>query len=163
MSFPTLFIRSLIKVHRSSAKSHSLFFPVFIHRILLDLGLEDFPISKPIHIIAPIDATFLKQRAAQVKASSKRPRVESSTGAAPKPPSSDPSIEEFVDLTAAVDPLASSSSDSSLWSTLDTVMTVQAAHGQLLLDVLIELQALKANLVSARGFTPQPPPFDDES
>ena len=43
ISFPTLFIHSLVKVHRSSAKSHGLLFPVFIHRILLDLGLEDFP------------------------------------------------------------------------------------------------------------------------
>ena len=33
MSFPTLFIRSLIEIHRSSAKSHGLFFLVFIHRI----------------------------------------------------------------------------------------------------------------------------------
>ena len=64
MSFPTLFIRSLVEVHRSSAKSHDLFFPIFIHRILLDLGLEDFPASEPIHIIAPIGATFLRQRAA---------------------------------------------------------------------------------------------------
>ena len=48
MSFLTLFIRSLVKVHRSSAKSHGLFFLVFIHRILLDLGLEDFPTSEPV-------------------------------------------------------------------------------------------------------------------
>ena len=61
MSFPTLFIRSLVEVHRSSAKSHGLFFPVFIHRILLDLDLEDFPTSEPIHIIAPIGATFLSK------------------------------------------------------------------------------------------------------
>ena len=80
MSFSTLFIRSLVEVHKSSAKSHGLFFPVFIQRILLDLGLEDFPASKPVHIIAPIGATFLRQRAAQMKANSKRPRVESSTG-----------------------------------------------------------------------------------
>jgi len=59
MSFPTLFIRSLVEVQRSSAKSHGLFFPVFIHRILLDLGLEDFLTFEPIHIIAPIGATFL--------------------------------------------------------------------------------------------------------
>ena len=51
---------SLVEVHRSSAKFHGLFFPVFIHRILLDLGLEDFPASEPIHIIAPIGATFLR-------------------------------------------------------------------------------------------------------
>ena len=75
ISFPSLFISSLVKVHRSSAKSHGLFFPVFIHRILLYLGLEDFPASEPIHIIAPIGATFLRQKVAQVKASSKHPRV----------------------------------------------------------------------------------------
>ena len=45
MSFPNLFICSLVEVHKSSAKSHGLFFPVFIHRILLDLGLDDFPTS----------------------------------------------------------------------------------------------------------------------
>ena len=76
ISFPTLFIRSLVEVHRSSAKSHGLFFPVFIHRVLLDLGLEDFPAFEPVHIIAPIGATFLWQRVAQMKASSNRPRVE---------------------------------------------------------------------------------------
>ena len=64
MSFPTLFIRSLVEVHRSSSKSHGLFFSVFIHRILLHLGLEDFLASEPTHIIAPISATFLRQRAA---------------------------------------------------------------------------------------------------
>ena len=64
MSFPTLFIRSLVEVHRSSSTTHGLFFPVFIHRISLHLGLEDFPASELVHIIAPIGATFLRQRAA---------------------------------------------------------------------------------------------------
>ena len=59
MSFPTLFIRSFVEVHRSSAKSHGLFFPLFIHRILLDLGLEDFLASDAVHIIAPIGATSI--------------------------------------------------------------------------------------------------------
>ena len=77
-----------VEVHRSNAKSHGLFFLVFIHRILLDLGLEDFPASEPVHIIALIGATFLRQRATQLKASSKRPRVESSIGDASQPPSS---------------------------------------------------------------------------
>ena len=66
MSFPHLFIRSLIEVHRSSSTAHTLFFPVFIHRILLHLGLEDFLAPEPVHIIAPIGATFLRQRAAQM-------------------------------------------------------------------------------------------------
>ena len=64
MSFPYLFICSLIEVHRSSSTAHALFFPVFIHRILLHLGLDEFPASEPVHIIASIGATFLGQRAA---------------------------------------------------------------------------------------------------
>ena len=140
MSFLTLFIRSLVEVHRSSAKSHGLFFLVFIHRILLDLGLEDFPISELVHIIAPIGATFLRQRVAQLKASSKRHRVECFTGDASRPPpSGDPSTETYVDPIATMDPPPSTSSDSSLWSMLDTVMIVHVANGQLLLDVLTEL------------------------
>ena len=143
MSFPTLFIRSLVEVHRSSAKSHGLFFPIFIHRILLNLGLDDFPTSKPVHIIAPISATFLRQKAAQLKASSKHPRVESSAGDASRaPPFGDPFAEAYVDPTSTVDPPLSTSSDSSLRSMLDTVLTIQAAHGQLLLDVLNEVAAL---------------------
>ena len=38
VSFPHLFIRSLIEVHRSSSTTHGLFFLVFIHRILFHLG-----------------------------------------------------------------------------------------------------------------------------
>ena len=103
MSFPILLIRSCVEVHRSGAKSHGLFFPVFIHRILLDLGLEDFLASEPVHIIAPIGATFLRQRAAQLKASSKHPRIESFIGDASRPlTSSDPTAEEYVDPIAAV-------------------------------------------------------------
>ena len=132
MSFPSIFISSLVEVHRSSAKSHGLFFPVIIHRILLDLGLEDFPASELVHIIAPINATFLRQRAAQFRASSKRTRVKSSIGDASRPPSGDPSAKTYVDHTAAMDPPPSTLGDSSLRSMLDTVMTVQAAHGQLL-------------------------------
>ena len=99
-----------------------------------------------------------------MRASSKRLRVEYSSGVAPPPPpsSGDPTAEKYVDQTAAVDPTPSTSGDSSIRSMLDTVMTVQAAHGQLLVDVLMELQALCADLASIR-WTPPPPPFDDES
>ena len=79
MSFPSLFIHSMVEVHRSSSTTHGLFFPIFIHRILLHLGLVDFSAFEPVHIIAPIGATFLRQRAAQMRASSKHPRVESSS------------------------------------------------------------------------------------
>ena len=62
MSFPYLFICSLVEVYRNISSAHALFFLGFIHRILFHLGLEDFPASEPIHIIAPIGATFLRQR-----------------------------------------------------------------------------------------------------
>ena len=64
MSFPHLFIKFLVEVHRSSSSAHALFFPVFIHWILLHLGLDEFPTFEPVHIIAPIGATFLRQRVA---------------------------------------------------------------------------------------------------
>ena len=162
MGFPTIFISTLVEVYRSSSKSHGLFFPVFIHRILLDLGLEDFLTFELVHIITPIGSTFLRQKAAQLKASSKRPKVKSSTGFASMPPSGDPTAEDYVDPTTAMDPPPSSSSESSIRSLLETVMTVQEAHGLLLLDMLSELHALRADLASTRGSTLQPPPFDDE-
>ena len=45
---------------------------------------------------------------------------------------------------------------------LETIITIQAAHGQILVDMLAKLQALCADLVSVQHSTP-PPPFDDES
>ena len=53
ISFPYLFIRSLIEVHRSSSIAHALFFPVFIHRILLHLGLVKFPTFEPLLLQVP--------------------------------------------------------------------------------------------------------------
>ena len=144
ISFPHLFIRSLIEVHRSSSTAHALFFPLFIHWILLHLGLVEFSTSEPIHIIAPIGATFLRKMAAQMRASSKHPRVEPS-GVAPLPPSSigDTTTAESVDPVAAVAvPPPFTSDDSDIRCMLETVMTVQAAHGQILVDILDEIRAL---------------------
>ena len=162
ISYPHLFIHSLNEVHRSSSTTYALFFPIFIHRILLHLGLVKFPASEPVHIIAPIGATFLRQRAAQLRARSKCPRVESSSVAPFLPFSTgDTTAEEFVDLAAdAAVPPSSTSDDSDIHHTLETVMTVQAAHGQLLVDMLDELRALKADLEHLRR-SPSPPPFDD--
>ena len=47
ISFPNLFLRFLNEVHRSSAVAHALVHPIFIHRILLFLGLVDFPSGEP--------------------------------------------------------------------------------------------------------------------
>ena len=64
ISFPHLFFRSLNEVHRSSVVGHALIHPIFIHRILLYLGLDGFSSGELVHVIAPIGATFLRQRAA---------------------------------------------------------------------------------------------------
>ena len=60
ISFPHLFLRSLNEIHRNSSTAYAFFHPIFIHRILLFLGLDDFPTSEPVHIIAPIGAIFLR-------------------------------------------------------------------------------------------------------
>ena len=65
-----------------------------------------------------------------MKASSKCLHVEFSSGVAShSPSSSDLTAKEFVDPIAAVDPPPSSSSDSSIQSMLDTVITIQATYG----------------------------------
>ena len=77
-----------------------------------------------------------------MRASSKHPKVESSSGVAPAPPPpslGDPTIEEIVDLTATIASSPSTSNDSNIRRMLDTVMIVQAVHGQLLVDMLTEL------------------------
>ena len=60
INFPHLFLRSLNEVHRSSTIGHALIHPIFIHRILLFLDLADLPASEPVHVVAPLGATFLK-------------------------------------------------------------------------------------------------------
>ena len=67
INFPYLFLRSLNEVHRSSAIWHSLIHPIFIHRILLFLGLAYFPSGEPVHLVTPLGATFLKQRTAHLR------------------------------------------------------------------------------------------------
>ena len=57
--FLTCGLCSLNEVHRSSTIGHVLIYPIFIHRILLFLGLADFPTSEPVHVVGPLVATFL--------------------------------------------------------------------------------------------------------
>ena len=87
ISFPHLFFRSFNEVHRSSAVGHALIHHIFIHRILLFLGLADFPSGESVHVVAPLGATFLRQRAAHLKVDPSGPRGASS-GNVPPPPSS---------------------------------------------------------------------------
>ena len=164
ISFPHLFLHSLNEVHRSLSTAHTLFHPIFIHRILLFLGLDDFPTFEPVHIVALIGATFLRQRATHMRESFKSPRVEPSS-TAPPPPSSTgtTSGEAFVDpigVAADAVPPPSTSNDFDIRRKLETVMTVQAAHGQILEDMYDELHALRADLVHLQRSS-SPPPFND--
>ena len=94
ISFPHLFLHSLNEVHRSFAVRHALIYPIFIHRILLFLGLVDFPSSEPVHVVGPLGATFLRQRAAHLRADPSISRGASSSSV-PPPPSSTSAVETF--------------------------------------------------------------------
>ena len=69
-----------------------------------------------------------------MRASSKRPRVDSSSSGAPPPPpppsnSSDLATDAYIDPTAIATPPPSASDVSSICHDLDTIMTVQVVHG----------------------------------
>ena len=155
INFPHLFLRSLNEVHRSSAIGHVLIHPIFIHRILLFLGLDGFPSGEFVHVVAPISVTFLRQRAAHLRVAPSRPRGASSSGVPPPPSSTGVDAAETSGAAADddVSPLTASD-DSDIRCTLDHVLTVQAAHGQILVDMLDEIRALRAELAQFR-----PPPF----
>ena len=136
ISFSHLFLRSLNEIHKSSAVAHALIHPIFIHRILLFLGLDDFPAGEPVHIIAPIGATFLRQRATHLRVDPTRPK-DASSGVVPPPPSST-GVDTAEASGATIDvPPPTNSDDSDIRRTLDHVLTVQAAQGQILVDVQI--------------------------
>ena len=148
ISFPHLFLRSLNEVHKSSAIVHALIHPIFIHRILLFLGLDDFPASEPVHIIAPKGATFPRQRATHLRVSPTYPRGASSS-IGPPPPSSTGADMAKTYGAAATDadvPPPTTLDNSNIRRTLDHVLTVQAAYGQILVDMLDEIRGLRTKL-----------------
>ena len=121
ISFPHLFIHSLNEVHKSSVIAHAFIHPIFIHRILLFLGLADFPTGEPVHVIAPIGATFLRQRAAHLRVGLTRSKGASS-GVVPPPTSSTgvDTIEASGTAAAAADvPPLTTSDDSDIRCTLN--------------------------------------------
>ena len=160
ISFPHLFLRSLNEVHRSSAIGHALIYPIFVHRILLFLGLPDFPTSEPVHVVGPLGGTFLRQRVAHLRADPSVSRGASSSSV-PPPPSSTGAAETSGGGAAATDvPPPTTSDNSDIRCTLDHVLTVQAAQRQVLVDILDEIRGLQADLARFRSSS-SPPPFDD--
>ena len=78
----------------------------------------------------------------------------------PSPPSST-GVAETSGAAAAIDvPPPTTSDDSDIRRTLDHVLTVQVAQGQVLVDILDEIRGLRANLAWFRSSS-SPPPFDD--
>ena len=125
ISFPHLFLRSLNEVYRSSAIGHALIHPIFIHRILLFLGLADFPSGEFVHVVAPLGATFLRQRAAHLRVDPSGPRGASSNDIPPPPFSTDVDATETSVAAAVADaPPPTTSNDSDIRCTLDHVFTV---------------------------------------
>ena len=118
----------IYEVHRSSVVGHALIYPIFIHRILLFLGLANFPSGEPVHIVASLGATFLGQKAAHLKVDPSGPRGTSS-GDVPPPPSSTgvdtAETSGAATATANADvPPPTTLDDSDIRRTLDHVLTV---------------------------------------
>ena len=84
-----------------------------------------------------------------------------SSSSVPSPSFSIGVAETYGVVAAATNvPLPTTSDDSDIRRTLDHVLTVQAAQGQILVDVLDEIHGLRADL--ARFWSSSsPPPFDD--
>ena len=115
----------------------------------LFLGLDVFPASEPVHVIAPIGATFLRQRAAHLRVGPTRPRGASSAVVPPPPSSTDANTAEASGAANAdVDvPPPTTLDDSDIQRMLDHVLTIQATHGQIFVDMLDEIRGLCALLV----------------
>ena len=161
ISFPHLFLHSLNKVHRSFAIGHALIHPTFIHRILLVLGLADFPSGEPVHVIGPLGAAFIKQRTAHLRVDPSGPKGASSGDVPPFPSSTGVATVETSGVAVAADvPPPTNSDDSDIRRTLDHVLTVQAAQGQILVDVLDEIRGLQADLAQFQSSS-SPPSFKD--
>ena len=76
-----------------------------------------------------------------------------SSGAVPLPPSFTGTDAAETSGGAAADadvPPPTTSDDSDIRRTLDHVLTIQAAHGQILMDVLDEIHALHTELAQFR-------------
>lgn len=154
----SLFIQTLVEVHRNKSRKHCLFFPLFISRILAYLELEDFPSSNYVHLIAPMGSFFLKQWNAQKKTVEpsvgllKRSRVESiakdvHAKEIPFDPTvavaDDDDVDEVDVDTTNVEPTIPPSL--SLRDMMETFMMTQTAHGQLLGELITKVATLRAN------------------
>ena len=110
--------------------------------------LDDFPAGEPVHLIAPIGATFLRQRATHLRVGPSRPRGAPTSVVPPHPSSTGADAAEASDAATADAnvPPPTALDDSDIRRTLDHVLTVQVAYGQILLNVLNKIRGLRAEL-----------------
>ena len=123
------------------------------------LGLADFPTSEPVHVVGPLGATFLRQRATHLRVDPSVSRGASSSSVPPPPSSIGAAKTSGGGAATDVRP-PTTPDDSDIRCTLDHVLTVQAAQGQILVDILDEIRGLRADLAQFRSSS-SPPPFDD--
>ena len=83
-----------------------------------------------------------------------------SSSSVPLPPSSTGSTETSGGAAAIDVPPLTTLDDSNIRRTLDHVLTVQAAQGQILVDILDEIRGLQVDLARFRSSS-SPLPFDD--
>ena len=79
----------------------------------------------------------------------------------------DPTEEIHVGPAATVDPVANVEINDptvtppfSTWAMMETFMTTQATHGQLIDELIIEVAVLRADFAKYRSAFPPPPPFN---
>ena len=89
------------------------------------LGLAEFPTGEPVHVVGPLGATFLRQRATHLRVDPSVSRGASSSSV-PPPPSFTGAAEtsDVAAATAADVPPPTTSDDSDIRRTLDHVLTV---------------------------------------
>ena len=88
------------------------------------------------------------------------PRGASSGDVPPPPSSTDVAAVETSGAAIADVPPPTTLDDSDIQRTLDHVLTVQAAQGQILVDVLDLIRGLRVDLAWFQSSS-LPPPFDD--
>ena len=88
------------------------------------------------------------------------PRGASSSDVPPPPSSRGVAAAETSSAATANVPPPTTSDDSDIRCTLDHVLTIQAAQGQILVGILDEICGLRADLARFRSSS-SPPPFDD--
>ena len=83
-----------------------------------------------------------------------------SSSSVPAPPSSTGAAETSGGAAATDVPPPTTSVDFDIRHTLNHVLAIQAAQGQVLVDILDEIRGLRADLARFRSSS-SPPPFDD--